>query len=325
MRDNYYITREGILIRKENTIYFTTKNEKIPIPVDSINALYILSPTSFSSGVIHFLLQKGIPVFFFNYFGFYDGTLWPKQPIKSGIIVIKQSEKYLNIKSRGYLARQFVFGASKNMIRNLERYKLYNAKREIESLLDDLQDLYMINKIMSIEARIHKIYYNSVDQILPDNFKIGIRTRRPPTNKGNSLISFGNSLLYSTTLSEIYYTPLNPTISFLHEPGERRFSLSLDISEIFKPLLVDRLIFFLLNKRIIKENDFDSNFNGVLLKDSAKKLFVKYYDERLNKKIKHRKLSRNVSYRHLIRLECYKIAKYVLGVSDKYEPFVIWW
>lgn len=70
----------------------------------------------------------------------------------------------------------------------------------------------------------------------------------PPDNMINSLISFVNTLIYTKVLSEIYHTQLNPTISYLHEPGVRRFSLSLDIAEVFKPLIGDRLIFTVKSK-----------------------------------------------------------------------------
>jgi len=82
------------------------------------------------------------------------------------------------------------------------------------------------------------------------------RSYRPPKNEVNALISFGNMMCYSQCLRAIYQTQLHPAISFLHEPGERRFSLSLDVAEIFKPLLVDRVLFKVLNKRMIQSNQF---------------------------------------------------------------------
>jgi len=150
------------------------------------------------------------------------------------------------------------------------------------------------------------------------------RSRQPPENEVNAMISFGNSLLYSAILSEIYHTQLHPAISYLHEPSERRFSLALDIAEIFKPLIVDRLIFSLVNSRIIQRNDFEREFNGILLNESGKRKFVKAFNERLEKTVKHKDLGRNVSYQRLIRLECYKLIKHLLG-TGKYSPFVIWW
>jgi CRISPR-associated protein Cas1 len=140
----------------------------------------------------------------------------------------------------------------------------------------------------------------------------------------NALISFGNMMCYSQCLRAIHQTQLNPTISYLHTPGERRYSLALDLAEIFKPLLVDRTIFKLLNKREIQLKDFESNMNHIVLKDSGRKKFVKAFEERLAETFMHRTLKKKVSYKHLIKLECYKISKHVLGMED-YKPFKIWW
>ena len=138
------------------------------------------------------------------------------------------------------------------------------------------------------------------------------------------MISFGNALLYSTIIKNIYHTQLNQTIAFLHEPSERRYSLSLDLSEIFKPLIVDRVIFKLTNKQIITEKHFIKELNSCLLNEKGKKIFVMEYEKKLNSTIKHRSLKRNVSYERLIYLECIKLCKHLLGMK-KYEPFVIWW
>ena len=132
----------------------------------------------------------------------------------------------------------------------------------------------------------------------------------------NTLISFINSLIYTTVLSEIYKTQLNPTISFLHEPGIKRFSLSLDIAEIFKPLLGDRMIFSMLNKNQITEDDFEKQSNFIYLKEAGKKKILAEYDKRLNQTVHHKELGRDVSYRYLIRLECYKLIKAIIDEQE---------
>ncbi|MDO5852266.1 MAG: type I-B CRISPR-associated endonuclease Cas1b, partial [Methanobacteriaceae archaeon] len=181
-----------------------------------------------------------------------------------------------------------------------------------------------IPEIMNIEGRIHSEYYQKFDEIIPSDFKIEKRTRQPPENMMNALLSFGNSLMYSTVLSEIYRTQLNPTVSYLHEPLERRFSLALDLSEIFKPIFIDRLIFYLVNKKMITENSFDKELNYCMLNKKGKNTFIKEYDKKLKTTIKHKTLNRKVSYKRLIRLEAYKLKKHIIGIK-KYEPFVIWW
>ena len=131
-------------------------------------------------------------------------------------------------------------------------------------------------------------------------------------------------MCYSQCLRAIHQTQLNPTISYLHSPGERRFSLALDLAEIFKPLLVDRVIFKVLNKREIQQKDFESKLNRVILNEKGKKAFIAAFEERLNETIQHRTLKRNVSYKHLIKLECYKLSKHILGI-ETYKPFKAWW
>ena len=138
------------------------------------------------------------------------------------------------------------------------------------------------------------------------------------------MVSFGNSLIYATVLSEIYNTQLNPTISYLHEPFVRRYSLSLDISEIFKPIIADRVIIKLINKSMLKDNDFEGELGNMLLSDLGRKKFLQEYNDRLNRTIKHKGLKRNVSYKRLIRLELYKLEKHLLG-GKKYRALVMWW
>ncbi len=148
--------------------------------------------------------------------------------------------------------------------------------------------------------------------------------KRPPDNFINSLISFGNSLVYTSVLSEIYRTQLDPTVSFLHEPGFRRYSLALDIAEIFKPIILDRMLFTMINKNELTEKDAEKELNHCYLKPKARMKFLRKYDERLKKTIKHKTLNRHVSYRRLIRLECYKVVKHILG-EDNYTGFKMWW
>jgi len=91
-------------------------------------------------------------------------------------------------------------------------------------------------------------------------------------------------------LSEIYHTHLNPTISYLHGPGERRYSLALDLAEIFKPMLADKMIFKLVNSSQIHEKHFRKELNFCYLEESGRKIVLQEYDDRLKTTIKHRGL-----------------------------------
>ena len=333
MRTDYYIMQDGILKRKENTVYFINKDERRVLPINKIYSIYAYGKLSFSSGVVSYLAKNGIPIHFFNYYGFYEGSMYPRETLISGDLVIDQAAHYLDSDKRMLLAGRFIEGACGNILKNLKYYSRSQEEIQesidayvssIESEITRLPGTSTIPEMMSVEGRIRNIYYSALDEIFPEEYRIVTRTRRPPGNKMNTLISFGNSLMYTTVLSEIYNTQLNPTISYLHEPFERRFSLSLDVSEIFKPIIVDRIILKLVNKNMLDDNCFKGEIGDMLLSEKGKKIFLQEYNDKLGTTIKHKGLKRNVSYKRLIRLELYKLAKHLLG-DEEYKPLVMWW
>lgn len=329
MKDDYYITKDGHLRRKENTIYFENENTKRALPVERIESIHCHGSISLSSGAILYLGKKGIPVHFFDYYDWYKGTYWPRETLVSGDMVVKQATHYLDDDKRLELARRFVEGATGNILRNLNYYSRNNDGLgpyidKIEDEKEKAGDADNIPRLMKVEGFIRDTYYSAMDEFVPEEYRMGSRVKQPPNNRMNTLVSFGNSKVYTTVLSEIYNTQLNPTISFLHEPFERRFSLSLDVAEIFKPILADRVIFKLVNKDMLGDNCFEGELGDMLLSDKGRKKFLKEWNDRLDRTIKHRGLDKHVSYRRLIRLELYKLYKHFLGKKD-YDPLVMWW
>lgn len=330
MKRNYYIFNNGRIRRKDNTVCLEIEQRKKYIPINDIEAIYIFGEMDFNTKALNFLAQNNVTVHLFNYYGFYTCSLYPREYLLSGFSLVNQVSKYTNEQERIKIAKEFIDTASYNILKNL---KYYNSRRDnklddiiiqIEKEREKLPFVNNINDLMGTEGRIRDLYYSGFSTITKGKFKIKKRVKRPPDNPMNTLISFGNSLLYTTVLSEIYHTQLNPTVSYLHEPGERRFSLSLDISEVFKPIIVDRIIFKLINENIIDESHFTEELNFCHLNENGRKIFMKHYDEKLNTTIKHKGLGREVSYRRLIRLECYKLIKHINNIEE-YEGLKMWW
>jgi CRISPR-associated protein Cas1 len=338
MKKTYYLFNPGMLERKDNTLKFTPIEEDGNgvehngqpryLPVEHISDFYVFGSLTAKSSLYNFLGQNDIAVHFFDYYENYTGSFMPKDFLLSGKMILAQTTHHQNKKRRICIAQKFIEGAATSMLKNL---KYYNKRgREIDEIISRIEQ-YMkvisetkeIDELMGLEGNIRMSYYEAFDLILND-FEMGNRTKQPPSNEVNALISFGNMMCYSQCLRAIHQTQLNPTISYLHSPGDRRYSLSLDISEIFKPILVDRVIFKVLNKKEIQEKHFDKKLNKCLLNESGKKIFVKAFEDRLNETIKHRSLNRSVSYKHLIKLECYKLCKHLLNMEE-YKPFKMWW
>ena len=331
MSRNYYITQPGRLRRKDNTLYLEPEDaQRIPIPVEDVDALYFYGELDLNTKLLNFLAQKHIAFHVFNYYGYYSGSYYPREYLNSGSLLVKQVQHYEKNTKRMSLAHEFVASAGFNMLRILRyhtnRGKDCNAQiKAIGAILEESRNAKNTYELMGYEGSCRDAYYTAFNTILELETPFETRTRRPPDNPINAAISFGNSLMYAACLTEIYRTQLNPTISFLHEPGDRRFSLSLDLAEIFKPLIVDRIIFRLFNRRQLNESKhFQTEVGACYLNQTGRKLFISEFDEQLKQTVSHRKLKRHVSYQRLIRLECYKLIKHLVDM-ESYQALRPWW
>jgi CRISPR-associated protein Cas1 len=326
-----YVTSNGKLHRRQNTLYFETEDGKRKyVPVENTREILIFGEITINKKLLDFISQQGILLHFFNYYGYYSGTFYPREHNNSGCTILSQATFYQDKEKRLELARKFVEGAIVNILKVLSYYNNRDAdlKQQIENIeriKDNITEVNDVQELMGMEGNCRDIYYRGFDEILKyDDFSFGSRTRQPPGNRLNALISFGNSLVYIASLSEIYKTHLDPRIGFLHSTNFRNFSLNLDLAEIFKPIISDRITFTVLNKKMISADDFDSKMKGTYLSKKGREIYLREFDKRMQQTIKHPDLKRKVSYRRLIRLEAYKLEKHLLG-DKKYEPWVARW
>lgn len=237
---------------------------------------------------------------------------------ESGNITVLQSLKYSDVKYRSEIASEMVRGIKYNMIRNLRYYnrdKLLSDKIESMKTLNPQGD--DIQSILGTEGKLWSIYYSAFPQMfkLKGEFH---RSYHPPGDSINSMISYGNSLLYSTTLSAVLLTGLNPSVSFLHKPSDRSFSLALDIADVFKPVVVERVLATLVNNRMVDDEMFETRDGGVYLNDRGRKLFLSVYRDKIESVIKYG--NRHISYATVIEEECRKIISHIKG-QEKYRAF----
>lgn len=325
---NYYLFKAEHLHRHDETLEIVMNDgNKRSLPIEQTDALYIFNTMTLTTSVLELLSKKEIPVHFFNYYEFYTGSFYPKEHNVSGRVLLEQVRAYESDKGLS-IAREFIRAGLTNIKRNMVYYNnrnvdLSDAIIYIEQMIKKVETAENTESLMGYEGSARKRYYSEWHKIIVD-YNLNKRVRRPPTDIVNVLVSFFNSMLYTTCLGEIYKTQLNPTISFLHQLGRKKFALSLDISEIFKPILVDRLIFRVLNKNIISDSSFYVSGSSIVLKEDTVKRLLKLYDDEINQTIVHRKLNRKVSYKSLIKFECYKIIKALLD-DDEYKGFTLDW
>lgn len=322
-------TQETITEAAESSSAPVRVGERRVIPIEDVDAIWAFGELDLNARVLVFLSQHKVPLHLFNYYGFYAGSFYPREYLQAGYLVVRQVRHYSNRRLRLAIAREFVQAAMHNILRNLRYYAtrgidLQAQTEGVQAEMLNLAAVKTVNELMGCEGRARAAYYQAFTRILRHDEEFTKRVRRPPDNIVNALISFTNGLVYSAALTQIYRTQLDPTISFLHEPGARRFSLALDLAEVFKPILADRMIFKLLNNRQLNERDFAQDLNCCYLKESGRKTVLKEWDTRLQTTIEHRRLKRKVSYERLIRLECYKLIKHLTNV-EPYVGFRAWW
>jgi len=337
MKGEKYSMSSGRILRLDNSLRFIKIDEegnetaKKDFPIHNLSNLYIFSNNmEANNNVYMFLNRHGVGVHFFDYYQNYAGSFVPKEQLLSGQAHVMQAKTFIDKKKRLYLAQQFVIGAIQNMRIVLKYYQ--NKDKNFDTCFIEKLEYYLeqipmstnIQMLMGLEGNARIIYYSAFDSILT-NFKFEKRSKQPPHNELNALISFGNMMLYTACMNAIFQTTLDSTISFLHSPGARRYSLALDLAEIFKPFIVDRLIFSLVNTKQIQSKHFKKQDNVCHLNEKGRDIFVKEFQKSMQTTFKHRSLKRNVSKRHLLVLECYKLTGYIMEMKTEYRPFKARW
>jgi len=194
----------------------------------------------------------------------------------------------------------------------------------INDALTSIKKATTVDELMGIEGSLRKVYYEWLDTLLPESFQLKGRSYRPALNAGNAMVSFINALLYGLIEAEINYTQLSPQIGFLHQPGRDKNPLVYDLSEIFKPVLVDPLLLMLTRKNMISPDDFFETEKGIFIKKEAKLKIVRAFSGKVHTTIYDDQLKRNVSYRSLVRMEAYKLIHLLLD-KVAYKPFIQKW
>ena len=316
----------GELTRKDNSLCFRKDGKNVYIPVENTKEIFCLNEVSINTKLLDFLAQNNIIIHFYNYYGGYSGTYYPRDHYLSGKLLVKQVLKYEN--DRMSVARAIVKGIGLNVYEVLYHYYKH-GKKEVKETTDWIKSDFIrlveqskdVKELMAYEGEVWMHFYADFKYFLPEDFVMNKRVKRPPDNPINALVSFGNTLLYTKTISAIYQTHLDQRISFLHEPSEGRFSLSIDLSEVFKPVIVFRTIFDLVNNhRLQVEKHFEKNVNYCILNEEGRKIFVKAFEERMESVFEHSRLKRKVTYRTALKLDCYKLIKNILE-DKEFVPF----
>jgi len=320
---NYYITKPCSLECSSGgvTARLSDTGALVKIPIETVSNLYLLNDAVVVPCSVFNLLNKlAIPVVMLDFFGRIHTISQPTNVKESGVLIIRQSTAYKQNKERLYIAKTILHAGVTQILDNIKYYAYRDHRTvseacvlKIEELLQKLLHATTVDGIMGYEGNIRKAYYSLWSNIMPleENF---FRSYNPPTTPLNAILSYLNSLVYGLINQSILASPLSNAIGYIHAPQHNtRPTLCLDLSEIFKPMLADPILFSLVNKGMLKPSHYVKNSEGVLLSDEGKKLVLTAWDSQIKTTFQFRPLKRLISYQKLIDVNVFRLIKYLLG------------
>ena len=322
-----YVTEHGALIRLSGGKIIIEKSKKVlaEIPKNTIDGMVILGSVQITSQAIVEFLNIGVPVTWVSGMQKFYGRL----ESMSRVNVLRQA-KQIKMQNSNFalsMAQKIIETKLHNQQVILRRYYRRRISNNVSKIIKSIETIskfipntILISRIMGYEGIAAKNYFSALAEMVPKDFTFEKRSRRPPRDMFNSMLSFGYSLLMSEIHTAINNAGLHPYFGFMHAIKEQHPTLASDLMEEWRPVLIDSMVMALVSHNEIKPNCFEHpNSDGIYLNSTGRKIFLNAYEKKLQT-VSEKKYS----YRHLIRTQAENYARALMeGDAKKYEPFRI--
>lgn len=330
MKQTIYLYRSGHLKRQDDSLVLIDKQDnKTYIPIQQIDQIICFAELDLNKRVISLLNQYGISILFYNFYGQYIGGYFPKER-KNGKILFQQVQSVNDYQSRFNIAMKIIFSSIHNELAVIKYYRkkgieLEDVVRKLDNILNGLVRAKTIDDLLIYEAQAKQIYYLSFDRILNDeHFFFKNRSKNPPKNEVNALLSYGYSLLYAHYSAVLFRSSLHPQLSYIHSLDKSYDALKYDLSDIMKPVIVDRMVLRLIRKKQIHLDMFEFKEDGACyLNKKGVTFFAKMFDQQLHSTIIID--NKSYAYKSLISREVHLLSNYLKGKTKRYSPFLMRW
>ncbi len=333
-----------------NTLYILTENsylhcengticvkiggcEKTRIPAHTIESIICLCNTTVSSPFIGFCGEKGISLSFHSDNGRFYGRI--TGPVSGNVLLRQKQYQWIGSQESIEITRNIVSGKllnSRNLLlksaRNTLDHKadvLRNAAEMLSEQQTALEIAESIDSIRGIEGAAATIYFRAFDAMLKNsdsNLQFEKRSRRPPENRVNALLSFVYMLLKNEMQSALESVGIDPAAGYLHTLRPGRPSMALDLMEELRSPLCDRFAVSLLNLKQIQSNDFDTTNGEYRLNDDARRLVIREWQLRKKEEIMHPFLKEKILIGLIPYCQAMLLARHMRGDLDGYPPFI---
>ncbi len=281
-----YVKEQGSCIRKMGECIIVSKgtNTFLKMPIANLDNIVIIGNIQITTQALHMLIINGVNVNYFTYSGNYLGCM-AAEVSKNVFLRLAQYDIYHNLERRMEFARRIVDNKILNQISMIQGYAFqdleYQWKSDVEQIEEcrrKLPQKQTNNEIMGVEGICSNIYFRAFGKMFRCSFEFHERSRRPPRDPINVIISLGYTFLMKEVSNALVAESFEMYLGFLHGIHYGRKSLALDIVEEFRQPVVDRLVIRLFNKRMITEYDFSTEENQILLNEEGFKKFCKEFE-----------------------------------------------
>jgi CRISPR-associated protein Cas1 len=332
-----YLVQQGAVLRKEQGRLIVKSSQAaehktdVEIPISEVERVLVLGNIQISTAAMEVCLERQIPIVFLTQLGDYKGHLWSAEQGD----LRAEAAQFRRLEDEAFqrqMAQQLVLGKIWNSKQLLLKLRRQREIPEVDAAVAGLdQDWRLVkglevldlNALRGYEGSAAARYFPAMGRLITNaGFSFRERTRRPPKDAVNSLLSFGYTLLFNNVMSLILAEGLHPYVGNLHRSDRREPFLAFDLMEEWRSVIVDSLVLKLVNQKIVRPTDFTypNEMGGVYLEGAARRVFLKHFEERLSSQVSHPDVGNQVSYRRAIQLQIKRYKRCLLD-SVVYEPF----
>ncbi|MEH2134927.1 MAG: CRISPR-associated endonuclease Cas1 [Nostoc sp.] len=325
-----YVTDQGAYLSVKNQQFqvFYQQELKIKVPVTRVSNIVMFGCCNVSHGAVSMALIRRIPIMYLSQKGRYFGHTSVQGDAKVEYLM-RQVQCCENSTFVRQQAEAIVAGKLHNSRILLMRL---NRRRETELatqgidlinvLIDSLPQAASIDALRGYEGKAATIYFQALGSLFTGFFTFDKRTKRPPTDPINSLMSLGYTLLSQQVFSFVQSVGLHTHFGNLHTPRDNHPALVSDLMEEFRAQVVDSFVAYVVNKKILSPEDFTSpdERGGVYLQASALKKYLKHWEEKLQSETTHPNTGYKVAYRRCIELQVREYVACLMGEVPVYRP-----
>jgi CRISPR-associated protein Cas1 len=309
---------------------------KLSIPIHHLESICVFGASTISPPALDLCWEHGVAVNFHSEFGYLQARL---TGVADTSVTLRRAQfRVADVPARcAAIARQIIAGKIQNSRNSLLRAARENeagAEREklqevIEALARQLQHLEGqddLEKVRGAEGMAAQLYFSVFTFMLKQQreaFAFSSRSRRPPRDRVNCLLSFLYALVRHDCVAALTSAGLDPFVGFLHVDRPNRPSLALDLMEEFRPWLADRLAITLINRQQVATEHFVAREGGAVeFSDAGRKLVIKAYQERKQETVKHPLLDQNMRLAQMPQVQARILARHLRGDIAEYVPFI---